>query len=496
MTTRRLFVLLFVMALFAMAVRETVDPDMWWHLRTGELILEQGIPRADPFSFTVRGTPWVAHEWLSQLLMWLLYRVGGLSALIVASAALITVTFWLVYLTCPGHPYLAAFGTLLAALASAITWGARPQMFNLLFMALFVLVVERVHRDRLSPRALILLPLLTALWANLHSGYLLGVVLLATYTAAFAVDRLRASPRGEAELATEVSDAGRVKLFLGVTVASLLAALLNPNGAQLWLYPFETLGSPAMQAYIQEWQAPNFRLPIFWPFATLFLLGVLGWVFSLRRPTTAEMLLFLGTAAASLLSARHIPLFAIVAAPIVVRAWLGLLEERAWGRALVRPAPAAPPRFVNWVLASLAVLAVLLWTTTKVATNEEAIAARYPAAAVDYLVETGLAESRGYNSYGWGGYLIWHDIPVFVDGRADVYGDAFLFYYLQALELQEGWQAPLDDYAVQYTLLHPGTPLTTMLAASDAWRRAYADELAVVFVRAGTTGGPEPAGEQ
>ncbi|MEJ2748246.1 MAG: hypothetical protein P8183_10115, partial [Anaerolineae bacterium] len=129
MSTRRLFVFLFVLALLAMGVRETLDPDMWWHLRTGEYILQAGIPRHDVFSFTVPHHEWVTHEWLSQVFMWLVYQWAGLPGLMVVFAALIALTFWLVYRCSVGRPYLAAFVTLLAAITSAIVWGARPQIF-------------------------------------------------------------------------------------------------------------------------------------------------------------------------------------------------------------------------------------------------------------------------------------------------------------------------------------------------------------------------------
>src|SRR5262245_2930042 len=127
MTIRKLFVALFVVALFTMGVRETLDADMWWHLRTGEYILQHGIPREDVFSFTVPDHEWITHEWLSQVFMWLVYQVGGFPGLIVTFAAFVAATFGLVYACCVGRPHLAAFIALLAAITSAIVWGARPQ---------------------------------------------------------------------------------------------------------------------------------------------------------------------------------------------------------------------------------------------------------------------------------------------------------------------------------------------------------------------------------
>ena len=138
---------------------------------------------------------------------------------------------------------------------------------------------------------------------------------------------------------------------------------------------------------------------------------------------------------------------------------------------------------INVALLLLATTAAAAWTESKIAQNEAAVAARYPVAAVDFLQAEGLAQQRGYNSYKWGGYLIWRGVPVFVDGRADVYGDDFLNFYLEAFEARSGWREPLDAFDVRYVLMERGSPLLTLLAASGEWRQAYGDGVAQVFVR-------------
>jgi hypothetical protein len=498
LNTKRLFVALFAIALFTMAVRETLDPDMWWHLRTGEFILQNGIPAQDVFTFTVPQNAWVTHEWLSQLIMWLVYLAGGLPGLILFFAALIAWTYWLLYLACAGRPYLPAFIVLLAAITSAIVWGVRPQIFNLLFTAVFVLIVERVKDGKWRPRTLWWLPLLTLIWANLHSGYLLGVVLLGTYAVGDLAQRWLATPT-ERTLAQPA-----IFQLFGVTIASFLAAAVNPSGIELWIYPFLTLGSGAMQAYIQEWLSPDFHQTYFWPFAGMLALGVLGWIFNKSdaaavgvptapsgaqaKVTITDMLLFLGTGAAGLVSARHIPLFAIVATPIIVRHWLGVLDSKGlatWTRPNQLEKPLGSGLFValNWLILVAAVATAVLYTFTKIDNNDTAIAARFPVAAVDYMEDTGLDEARGYNSYNWGGYLIWRGVPVFVDGRADVYGDPFLLRYRETFEVRSTWQEPLDAYHVEYVIFERGTPLTAVLTASPDWTQVYEDEIAEIFVR-------------
>ncbi|MCP4363654.1 MAG: hypothetical protein GY796_37115 [Chloroflexi bacterium] len=480
MTVRRLFAALFFIALFAMGVREALDPDMWWHLRTGEIILQQGIPRQDVFSFTALDHAWVTHEWLSQVVMWLGYQAGGFPGLIVLFALLIALSYWLLYLVCDGRPYLAAFIVLLAAITSAIVWGVRPQIFNLLLSAVFVHVVERVKNGRYVRRTLWLLPLFMLFWANFHSGYLLGVVLLGTYVVGEAGQQLL--DKGD----ERTLDWAAIRHLFVVTIVSFLVAVLNPSGTELWIYPFFTLGSSAMQTYIQEWHSPNFHVALFWPFAAMLAGGAVSFIFSQRRMTATDLLLFGGTGAAGLVSARNIPLFAVIATPIIARHTLSAL----WGTKLYpvlggekpEPAPARMMEILNWLLLGVAVMGVLGWTAAKIDNQTTAVAERYPKLAVDFLEANGLAEAHGYNSYNWGGYLIWRGLPVFVDGRADVYGDEFLFYYRETFDVKETWREPLDEFAVDYVLMEKGSPLTTVLAA-DGWQEIYQDGLAQIFVR-------------
>lgn len=481
MSVKRLFSSLLIIALFAMAVRETLDADMWWHLKAGSYIAQNGIPHQDIFSYTVPNHEWVTHEWLSEVVMWWIYRTSGFAGLIVSFALIIVLTYWLVFLSCEGRPYVAGFVTLLAALASALVWGARPQIFNLLMTALFVFIVTEFQATQKRRLLWWLIPL-TVLWANLHSGYLLGVVLLGTYVVGFALDLWLG------DKARPLLGGSEIRYLAGVTVLSFFAAALNPNGVTLWVYPFLTLGSSAMQAYIQEWHSPNFHVAAFWPFAAMLAFGVVGWLVNGKRPSWTETLLFLGTGGAGLLSSRHIPLFAIVAAPIVARRWTDFVRRRWQGDWLIGEIdqlPSGPMALLNWIILVLACFGAVIWTGQTVAGNEAAIAERFPVDAVDYLEISGLAVQPGYNSYNWGGYLIWRDIPVFVDGRADVYGDAFLFFYRQAFEARSTWQEPLDAFDVAYVVMETGSPLTTVLDVHPNWEEAYRDDVAQIFVRRG-----------
>ena len=465
-----------------MSVRETLDPDMWWHLRTGEAIWQMwAIPQFDLFSYTVPQNVWIVQQWLTDVGMWLMDELAGLAGLSLLFAAIVALAFMLVFASCAGRPYLAAFVTLIAYLTAALPLGVRPQMVNILFLALFVYVVEGVRVTGWRSRIFLVLPLITAVWANMHSGYLTGIALLGAYVVGETIQRRLAQPD---ETTLPWSKIGQLAT---VTVLSLLAALLNPRGLDLLLFPLGTLGSDVIQSNIVEWYSPDFHLVYFWFFGGMMALGVVSMVYSKRTVTWTDLLLFGGPAAGGLLSARHIPLFAVAAAPIIARHLLSALSQtRLYPLASGTSPQTVPTRFLqmlNGVVLLLMLLVGAVWLQTRLAGNAAALERTFPVAAVDFIEEAGLADGRIYNTYEWGGYLIWRRIPVFIDGRTELYGDDFFQYYLQTIRVTEKWQQPLDETAVDLVLLRRSSALATVLQVSPAWQEVYDDDLARVFVR-------------
>jgi len=475
--TRRLLAIVFFLLLFTMAVRELRDPDFWWHLATGRYIWQtKSIPRHDVFSYTVPHHRWITHEWLSQVIIWALYLLGGLPLLILVAALVITLSFGLVYAQCEGRPHWAVFTVLLGALASAITWGVRPQMLNVLLAATFAFLF---YQYKIRRRNLLwLYPLLTALWVNLHSGFFLGLVMLGCFIVGEGAQRLLGYAHEDTLSWFQIRN---LALALG---ASIIAALLNPNTYEMLLYPFGTLGSRAMQTYIQEWASPNFHQPQYWPFALLLLGTAAAMALSPRAVDLTELLLFCSFGLAGLISARHIPLFAIVATPLLTRHLV------AWSREkfprLFRPGYSSSGGVIvilNWVLLLVIGTGCALRCAQVIGNNPRALRELYPLAALDYIENAGLSQARMYNSYNWGGYLLWRGYRVFIDGRADVYGDEFINEYLLAYQLRGDWRQPLEKYGVDYVLIESGASFATLLTESAEWEKVYEDEVAVIFTR-------------
>jgi hypothetical protein len=138
---------------------------------------------------------------------------------------------------------------------------------------------------------------------------------------------------------------------------------------------------------------------------------------------------------------------------------------------------------LNWALVLLLALGGAVRVVSVLRDNHDVENTHYPVAALEYIQDADLAERRIYNSYNWGGYLLWRGVPVFIDGRADVYWDAFIEEYVLAYQVRGDWRQPLDRYGVEYVLIESGSSLATLLEESDEWVRVYRDELAVVYVR-------------
>jgi hypothetical protein len=480
LSTGRLMTLILLLCVFIMAARPITDPDFWWHLRTGQHIVDtKSIPHEDIFSYTQPGRAWITHEWLAEIVLYAIYVLSGEAGLILVFAGIITAAFALLYLQCGGRPYLASFVVVWGAITSALTWGVRPQMFSLLLSSAFLYIL---HLYRHGKRWQVwLLPPLMVLWANLHGSFYLGLIFPSVYIVGAAMENVLA---GSKETSLPWRDVRRLLL---VTLITAVAPILNPNGVQILIYPFGTLGSPTMQRYIMEWFSPDFHLAQFQPFAVYILVLLASLGLSRRAPNPIQSIFMLGFGYASLRSARHIPFFVLTTAPLltdqILRAWRGWKWTE---RFRTRPVPRGPKTFVvNWLLLGLVLLGGAAQASHTLTGNAAAQRETFPVAAVDFL-ESSQTTGHAYNLYHWGGYLIWRLYPerkVFIDGRADVYGDQFIEEYLQVYQLSSTWQEPLDRYGVDVAIIDTGSSLATMLSERVDWYRAYADEQAVIFFR-------------
>ncbi|HET6979070.1 MAG TPA: hypothetical protein VFI24_22240 [Pyrinomonadaceae bacterium] len=474
LTFRRVVPIVLLSMVFVLAVRQSVsiDPDLWWHLKAGQVIVDaRSIPHTDDFSFTKQGSEWVAHEWLSEVLMVGIYRLSGLVGLVTIFSLIIVAALLLVYRRCEGRPYAASIAILLAAAASSPLFGVRPQMITLLLASIYVVLLERFDPKEQSRRLWWLVPLML-LWVNLHAGFALGLALIGLYVVRAVLD-------GEWD---------QIKPLLIVLVICTAMVPLNPNGFRMFSYPYETLTSTSMAAFIQEWASPDFHKTTFLPFAVLLLSTFAAMALSPARARLGEVFLVLITALGALRSARHIPIFALFAAPVLAKHLWAIAKQHGWDKLLTaeETRPSGLKLVINVVLL-IVPLALGISRVWHFATHQsDYVSIRNPTAAVEFLKANRLPGPI-YNRYGWGGYLIYKlypDYRVYIDGRADVYGDAFFAEAMRAYDGAGDWASSLDRWTIKTVLISPDAPLASVLRNdSGRWKVVYEDADAIIFTR-------------
>jgi hypothetical protein len=324
------------------------------------------------------------------------------------------------------------------------------------------------------------------LWVNLHAGYAVGIALIGLFLLGDALDI--AFGFGEPDLSDKSARAERFRTLAVVIVACAAAVMLNPYGPAMYAYPLETLRSRAMQSYIGEWASPDFHQLRYAPTLAMILATLVLPALSPRHLRPRELLLLSVTTYAALRSERHIPIYALIAIPILsamVQAWM---EERARAKSddtKQTPTTAAKASFNAVLLTGF--LAFLLVRVRYVTHHQPEMEAKeFPAAAVAFI-SVHRPPAPILNHYNWGGYFIWKLYPdnrVYIDGRADLYGDAFMndfaaVYYLKG----DAWQSAFAKWGIQTVILPPDAPLVTALRALPSWETIYSDKQAIVLTR-------------
>jgi hypothetical protein len=482
------------------------DADTGWHLRTGQWILTHGrVPNHDIFSFTKAGQPWFAWEWLWDVIFGWLHLHWGLTAVVLVNTVLIGAVFTLVYKLAwwkSRNALLSIAVTLAAVAASAMHWLARPHLTTWLFVILFLWVLEHDRAGR--TRAVLWLPVLMALWTNLHGGFVAGLILVGAYAAGEVI-----SAAIEVEPEVRARAWASARRYGWLTVACAAASLVNPYGVNLHIHIAKYLTDASIQSGIVEFLPYSFQQPMAKYVEAMVLVACVAaaW-YAYRRRFVYSILLVLW-AHAGLFSARHIPIFGIVAAPILA-AWLTELapelremQVAAWLRRMAGGLAGINSEVgeieqigripVALALATL-LLAGLFWAHAGGKFEASFDPKKFPVKAAERLSPSQCAAGV-LSTDQWGDYLIYRHYPnikVFIDGRSDFYGGKFADQYLQVVDAAWNWEKPLNDYGVQTVLLPADTPLNSVLKECRRWRVVYDDHLAVLFER--VAGGHEATG--
>lgn len=488
----KLYPVVVLLLIFIMAVRMPMDSDMWWHLKAGEETLTTGqVYRIDTFSSTRSGQHWINHSWLSQVLMAALLRIGNFPALSIWVALCAVISMGLVYMQMEGHPLLRSAILILAALVSSVVWSPRPQILSLVLLALLCWITNNFRQNKKWTN-LVVIPFLFTLWGNLHGGYVLGLIYLGAFIAGEFLDKILFQNTDEGLSWKEI---GLVALAAG---AGIIFVLVNPFGWEMWKIPFSTIGVETLQNLINEWSSPDFHQAFQQPFLWM-LLGLLAALSlskeSLRGYRLVPVVVF---AWAALVARRNFGPFAIVCGPalanqlnLVLKDWM----QKARGHipefeTFMQSADTNKRTFnitarnlINVTLIGLLIFAGVMKTiqvngSELVSQTEREL---FPVGAVEWIKDRD-QPSKIFNDYNWGGYLIYNlpEMPVFVDGRTDLYGDEILNDYLDLIFCKEKWEEALVKYEIGMLVIRSDSCLID-LAVSEGWKILYIDNNSTVL---------------
>jgi hypothetical protein len=451
------------------------DPDIWWHLRNAEfLVTRHKFPLVDTYSFTVAGTPYLSHEWLSELLFYCGYRAWGFRGVFVVYAAALSLLMLGVWYLCADRnkdPLVATAATLGGGVLAMVGFGPRMHVIGwLCFLGVFAIL--QGYRQHRRPAFLWVIPPLFWLWINCHATWILGLFFFLLITLAGLIRHdigpLVAAPWSPTELQT-------LQRTLALSVAALF---VNPFGYRLLYYPIDAiLHQPLNITWVEEWASVNFNDQrgglVIAALGIIFLAALMQH----RRWRIDDVLL---TAFVTYCGLHHIRLLMLtgIVLPVILVNQAGTISSYD---------PAQERRKLN---AFLLVIALLLMVAgfPRATYLQQQIDQQFPSGAVAYL-RTQAETGHMFNAVEWGGYFEWTipEVKCFIDPRMDIFEHkGVLQDYFSIATLHQSDEV-LDRYRISYVVFPKRAPLTYALSKDAQWRKVYADNMTVIFRRATAT---------
>ena len=458
-----LWVGVLIYALFIVAGnRLLIDPDTMWQITVGQWILDHRmVPQTDVYSFTMRGQPWISTQWLAQVLYAKAYAAAGWSGPVVLAASAIAATFALLAKFVSRRLSDSATLVFIAA-ALALTVPhllARPHVLALPLMVAWVGGMIAAADPRGAP-SFWLLPLM-ALWANLHGGFVFGLVLIAP----IGLDAVwSARPRDRKSL---------VLRWAAFALAALAMSCCTPYGWNSLLASQKILALGDALPLIREWRPADFGS--LGAFEICLLLGIGLALFRGIKLPPMRIVLLLGLVHMALAQGRAAEILALLA-PLILAAPLA----RQIGGAAASNSNAASRGVLFAAVAFVLMAGTLAFASVQ---RYQPHTRGSPVAAVAELKKLNLA--RVFNDYDFGGYLIANGVAPFIDGRTELYGEKFFVDHNAASGLMqpENLFRLLDEYRIEATLMRTQSAATKLLDHIDGWQKVYADEIATIHLR-------------
>jgi len=456
------------------------DPDVWWHVRAGQWIVEhRALPTVDTFSSHGMGQPWAAYSWTAELALHGLHQALGLRGLLVYTAAIsvaILLAFYHLVRRLEPAGSLDVIFTLTATLGLLPVLTPRPWLLSILCLIIELDLLLTAGRSG-NRRLLLWLVPLFVLWANTHIQFVLGLVVLGAAVAEPLLTKVL-----PARLVNDDSRRIPFAWMLFVFFLCVGATLVNPYHVHLYFVAAQLLDQIELWNLIQEVGAMSFRSPSNW----IVLAVTVAAAFSLGWRRRARLLLVLLFAMAVYLGFRS---QRDAWFPLVVG--LSILAYSHPKRETSAPEPAKP---VGWAMAGAVLTAVLVACLgmSEVRLRDKT-AGKFPAGAVEFIADRGYPGPM-FNSFGWGGYLMLHlpERSVSIDGRTMVHGTDRVVRNCRTLYGNEQWQEDPELAEADLVILPRDLPLSSLLRLDDRFQTVYEDSVAVVFSRNAVAGSADP----
>lgn len=451
-----------------------VDPDLWWHIKSGQNILAtHHWPTTDPFSYTVAGQPWLAYEWLGDVLIASAAKMAGLQGLemllfVLGSAVVLALYAYGTLRS--GSSKASAIAALLLSQLAFLNFNLRPQMLGYLFLVVLLILLERFRQGK--TRSLWLAPALFLVWINTHGSWVIGMGTLFVYWMSGLMDFQMG---GMIAKKWSVPEQRQISL---VFLLSLAVLPLTPYGTELAAIPFRIGAAiPISEATIVEW----FPMP-FNEIGGKFFLVLLLAFFAVQiayclRWRLEELALWLFGTAMACIHVRFLLIFVPFFTPLLAITFALWVPRYSRGK---------DKYVLNVIIMACVAVAIFHYFPSR-AYLEDKVSNAFPVRAVAYMREHPVPGPL-FNNYGFGGYLLWTGQKVFIDGRSELYEQGgVLFDYMNIMLLKPGARGILRNYGIQSCMLDRkrDESLVTFLSALPEWKRIYADDLTIIFVRQG-----------
>jgi hypothetical protein len=473
-TLRRLVILVLLYCIpVSQALVLFVDPDIWWHFRTGQWIFSHGeVPITDPFSAYGMGKPWVAYSWLFDILVYALFTKLGHMGILVFTVSMSFLIALVLHgaLRSAGLPFMTEVfpvAVALGAMSSLLT--PRPWLFSILFFTVELFILFHLRRtDKVGP--LLALPPLFVLWANLHIQFIYGLAVLGLFLVEVLLSQLPSLSlyaRHRSSISLE-----RVSLLL---FACLVATLITPYHFRLYTPILEYIGQTGAFQVVLELLPLSFRTLTDWLVIGLTIVAafVLGWQRAwLPFPT---LLLMMGTFLA-FRARRDVWVLVLAAVFIISEFGRFVRSEPSFGFTKLQ---------TICVIVALTVAIYLIGLRRQISEQqlEGVVEQRFPVAAVKFINEKNYSGPL-YNHFNWGGYLMW-SLPrllVSMDGRTNLHGDQRIERSFNTWSGLKGWESDPELMKARLVIGGINDALTSLMRTDARFKLVYEDAIAVVFV--------------